>query len=263
MAAESAFPGWDWNDPDGLNPRMEAFSADVARCERLEQIDGGLPYGRKDFLDIGVTGIEFAQFKTKHSSGLATDFATLRSPEAASEPGRLYRVDDERYFTQLDICEPLPFADDCVDWVYAEHLIEHVPLPAAISWLAEVRRVLAPGGLLRITTPDLRKYAEAYVEQDEGFFKRHRRRLRLMRLGPPMPERKAFMFNQIFYLYGHRWIYDLDELRFALSQAGWNPEDVRLCAFQEGADQDIADLDVVFRSDESIYVEVTAPTPSS
>lgn len=262
MSAETGFPGWDWNDPDGLTPRMEAFSVDVARCERLEPLDGGLPLTRKDFLDLGVTGIEFAAFKTKHSSGLGTDLAELRSPDATTEPGRVYRVDGERYFTQLDICKPLPFADDCVDWVYAEHLIEHVPLPAAISWLAEVRRVLVPGGLLRITTPDLRRYAEAYVE-DGGFFAKHRRRLRLMRLGPPMPARKAFMFNQIFYLYGHRWIYDLDEIRYALSEAGFASESVRLCAFQQGAKQDIADLDVTFRSDETIYVEVTASAPSS
>ena len=78
-----------------------------------------------------------------------------------------------------------------------------------------------------------------------------------------MPARNAFMFNQIFYLYGHRWLYDLDEIRYALSEAGFASENVRLCAFQQGAKQDIADLDVTFRSDETIYVEVTAPAPSS
>ena len=253
--AES-FPGWDWNDPDGLAPRMEAVTESIARCEKLEALPGRVPVSRRDFLDLGLSGIEFAAFRTAHSEGLGTDLVGVRSPEAATEPGTVYLVDGASRFTQLDICDPLPFEDDCVDWVYAEHLIEHVPMPAAIGWLTEVRRILAPGGVLRITTPDLRNYAAAYVS-DGGFFAKHRRRLRMMRLGPPMPERKAFMVNQIFYLYGHRWIYDLEELRYVLSAAGFDPAAVRRCAFREGERKDVSDLDVAFRSDETIYVEVT------
>jgi predicted SAM-dependent methyltransferase len=174
-----------------------------------------------------------------------------------TEPGRLYLADGTSYFTELDIARPLPFADGCVDWVYAEHLIEHVELPTAIGWLGEVRRILAPGGLLRLTTPDLAKYAESYVG-DGGFFSKHRRRLRSMRVGPPMPDRRAFMFNQIFYLYGHRWLYDADELGYVLGRAGFDADAVRTCSFRSGARADVAELDSVFRSDETIYVEVTA-----
>jgi predicted SAM-dependent methyltransferase len=258
MATEAEpFPGWNWNDPDGLAPRMDEVTANVARCEKLEPLPGGLPSSRSDFLELGLTGIEFAAFKTTHTAGLGTDIVGLRAPDNATEPGTVYVVDGESRFTQLDICEPLPFEDDCVDWVYAEHLIEHVPMPAAIGWLTEIRRILAPGGVVRITTPDLRIYADAYVS-DSGFFAKHRRRLRLMRLGPPMPERKAFMINQIFYLYGHRWIYDFEELRYVFAEAGFDPDAVRRCAFRQGERKDVADLDVSFRSDETIYVEVTA-----
>jgi predicted SAM-dependent methyltransferase len=256
MAPDAEFPGWDWEDADGLAARMEEFSGDLARCESLKPLDGPLPRTREQLAALGVTGIEFAAFRCAHPSGLGTDLAGLRSETDATEPGRVYRVDGESLFTQLDIADPLPFADGCVDWVYAEHLIEHVPLQVAIGWLAEVRRILAPGGLVRITTPDLARYAEGY--QGGGFFAKHRRRLRLMRVGPPMPERRAFMFNQIFYLYGHRWIYDADELRHAASEAGFAPEALRRRAFRNGARQDVADLDTAFRSDETVYIEVTA-----
>jgi SAM-dependent methyltransferase len=256
MTMEPLFADWDWEDPDALAVTMEEFTVGLARCETLELAASTLPVTRQDFLDIGLTGIEFAAFKTKHPAGLGTDLVGLHAAAAATEPGCLYRADGSSYFTQLDISEALPFGDGCVDWVYAEHLIEHVPPPVGIGWLTEVRRILAPGGLLRITTPDLSKYAQGYVTGD-GFFARHRRRLRTTRVGPPMPERRAFMFNQIFYLYGHRWLYDLDELRYVLGRAGFTSP-VCACAYRAGARADIAALDSAMRSDETIYVEVTA-----
>ena len=251
-----SFADWDWEDPAGLATRMEAFTTGLARCETLELVARPLPVTREDFLGLGLTGIEFAAFKTRHPAGLGTDLVGLHTPTVTTVPGKLYRADGASWFTQLDIAEKLPFGDGCVDWVYAEHLIEHVPPPVAISWLAEVRRILTPGGLLRITTPDLDTYARGYLTGD-GFFARQRRRLQVMRFGPPMPERPAFMLNQIFYLYGHRWLYDLDELRHVLARAGFACP-VQRRAFRTGARADVAALDTVLRKLETIYVEVTA-----
>jgi predicted SAM-dependent methyltransferase len=132
-----------------------------------------------------------------------------------------------------------------------------VPLPTAVGWLTEVRRVLQPDGLLRLTTPDLAKYVEGYLDGSK-FFAKHRRRVGLAIGGaPPMPARSAFMFNQIFYLYGHRWLYDLQELQYVLGQAGFDPAAVRQCGYREGSLADVAALDRTVRSDETIYVEVT------
>jgi predicted SAM-dependent methyltransferase len=262
MAGTSdAFPGWDWQDPGRLDATMERFTAGLAEAGTLEQVAAELPRTRAGLAGLGVTGIEFAAFATKHRHGLGTDLVAVRGPQGddgrrvVTEPGRVYLVDGLSLFTQLDITEPLPFEDGSVDWVYAEHLIEHVPLLDAIGWLAEVRRILAPGGLLRITTPDLRAYAAGYLAEDEKFFARHRRILSVMRVGPPMPDRRAFMVNQIFYLYGHRWIYDHDELRYALTQAGYDPERITAREFRKGHRPDVADLDSKFRSDETIYME--------
>jgi predicted SAM-dependent methyltransferase len=250
--------GWNWERPEELSGRMDELLLDLARCEKLEPVDAAVPYTRQALRGLGVTGIEFAAWKTQHASGIGTDLVSLRAADGtASEPRRIYRVDGERHFVELDICRPLPFEAGSLDWAYAEHLVEHVSLGAAIEWLAEVRRILAPGGLLRLTTPDLARYVRGYLG-DDGFFARHRGRLRAARLGPPMPDRRAFMFNQMFYLYGHRWIYDLEELRYALGAAGFDPEAVRRCAFRDGARPDVADLDRVLRNDETMYVEVLA-----
>jgi SAM-dependent methyltransferase len=47
---------------------------------------------------------------------------------------------------------PFPWDDGAFDVVWASEVVEHVADTA--RWLSEVRRVLAPGGRLLITTPD-------------------------------------------------------------------------------------------------------------
>ncbi len=260
MAAAPPPRPWNWEDPQELASTVDMFTADLARCQTLELVAPPQVYSRRQLQDIGITGIEFAAFKTAHASGLGTDLVSPRDPDGATASrGGIYRVDGSSYFNELDITEPLRFEAGCVDWVYAEHLIEHVSLTVGVAWLAEVHRILAPGGLLRLTTPDLRAYAQGYLTEDK-FFTKHRRRMgmALGTLAPPMPARGAFMFNQLFYIYGHRWIYDLDELRYALCAAGFAPEAIQVCGYRQGARPDVAQLDQVLRNDESLYVEVTA-----
>ncbi|MFF0387355.1 methyltransferase domain-containing protein [Kitasatospora sp. NPDC004615] len=257
--AHPLFADWDWEDPAGLEARTDAFTENLARCSTIEVIRPEMPYTHQDFQELGVTGIEFAAFRTRHPHGLGTDLVGLHTDSEATRPGPVYRIDGAALFTQLDISRPLPIADHSVDWVYAEHLIEHVPLGTAVHWLAEVRRILRPGGLLRLTTPDLARYIDGYLDGQEQFFRRHRRRLRTMRVGPPMPERRAFMLNQIFYHFGHRWIYDEAELRHVLDRAGYHEFAIQRREFQLGARPDVADLDTAFRKDESIYLEAVAP----
>jgi SAM-dependent methyltransferase len=54
--------------------------------------------------------------------------------------------------TVIDPNLPLPFAEGTFDIVVSMDVIEHVPEPA--PWLAEATRVLRPGGVLFLTTPN-------------------------------------------------------------------------------------------------------------
>jgi ubiquinone/menaquinone biosynthesis C-methylase UbiE len=54
-------------------------------------------------------------------------------------------------FELISMDRPLPFADNEFDLVWSSEVIEHVADTA--RWLSEVRRVLAPGGRLALTTP--------------------------------------------------------------------------------------------------------------
>jgi predicted SAM-dependent methyltransferase len=258
--ADGGLPPWNWEDPEELATTVDRVTEELARVEKVSLELTAPVLDRSHFDRLGLTGIEFAAFKTDHRQALGTDLVSLTAADGTkTEPGHVYKVDDAAYFMEMDISARLPVADDTVDWVYAEHLIEHVTMKVGIAWLTEVRRVMRPGGLLRVTTPDLRIYAQSYVNGD-GFFGKHRRRVNraLSGVAPAMPARGAFMFNQIFYVYGHRWIYDLEELQYALTSAGFAEDGIQVRAYRQGARQDIADLDQVLRNDESIYVEATA-----
>lgn len=250
-------PRWNWEDPTEFARRRASADAEHSRCDRLDRVTTALPLTRTTLRDLGVDGVEFGTRRARHPNGVGADLITLHASGISTEPHHLYLVDGDRLFVELDIAEALPFDTDSVDWVHAEHLIEHVSLSTAIAWLTEVKRIIAPGGVVRLTTPDLHRYVDAYLG-DGTFFAEHRERVHAVMHGAdPMPERPAFMVNQIFYLYGHRWIYDADELRHALSEAGFDPSQVRVRAFADGHRPDVAALDRAWRNDETIYVEAS------
>jgi predicted SAM-dependent methyltransferase len=180
-------------------------------------------------------------------------FTDIRLESTA--PGRVFRVNDAP-FLHHDVTQPLPAEDGAFDWAYSEHLIEHIAQAQAVAWLKDVRRLLRPGGLLRLTTPDLERYVQAYASRDDAFFADHGRRIREFGL-PAMPTRRAFMVNQIFAFWGHRWIYDFDELVHVLAEAGFAADAVARRAFSESAVAEVGALDSEVRRDETIYVEVT------
>lgn len=62
-----------------------------------------------------------------------------------------------------DLRKGIPFADGSVDAVYHSHLLEHLDRDVVPAFLAEVRRVLKPGGIHRIVVPDLERDARAYL----------------------------------------------------------------------------------------------------
>ncbi len=65
---------------------------------------------------------------------------------------------------RVDLRKPLPFRRSSAGYVYAEHLLEHLPYPgSAFQLLQECERVLAPGGQLRIGVPDTEWVMQAYA----------------------------------------------------------------------------------------------------
>jgi predicted SAM-dependent methyltransferase len=89
---------------------------------------------------------------------------------------------DELSDLQLDLREPLPFADNSVAQIYTEHFFEHLSFtsPAdslareieapgspsdALTFLRECLRVLAPGGTIDIGVPDAEIALHDYLQR--------------------------------------------------------------------------------------------------
>lgn len=70
-------------------------------------------------------------------------------------------------YQQHNMTEPFTqFADNSVDLIYVGQAIEHInPVFQAPAFLKEVHRMLKPGGVVRLTTPDMNILIKAYMEK--------------------------------------------------------------------------------------------------
>ncbi len=60
-----------------------------------------------------------------------------------------------------DIRDGLPLEEDSIDYAVSIHSLPEVPYDDLIPVLAELCRVLKPGGVLRVTLPDLEQGLDA------------------------------------------------------------------------------------------------------
>lgn len=117
---------------------------------------------------------------------------------------------------RCDLREPLPFETGKADYIFTEHAIEHLTLKEGQRLLNECYRVLKPGGVIRISTPNLRSIMNDY------------RIKKTDRYAPTWsPETPAQFVNEGLRLWGHQFIYDLEEITIALRLAGFGPIDTR------------------------------------
>ena len=108
-----------------------------------------------------------------------------------------------------DVTAGLPVGDGEAEAVFAEHFLEHLPLDDAVAFLREAHRVLAPGGWLRLTTPNLDwVVATHYVHRED-------------------PLGKALGLNLGFHGWSHRFLWNQALLGEALAACGFEAIDWR------------------------------------
>lgn len=229
------------------------------RVRSVDQLDTPERLSRDWLGAAGIHGLQWGSGANFMPACLNVDGAAITDAEGRETPiGRLSLCDDVYFYLRHDAANRLPIDDACVEWMYSEHFIEHLEPQQAIAWLTEARRILRSGGHIRISTPDLGKYIRAYADAADPFFEIHRERLRAIGMRQPAA-RPAWMINQIFYFWGHRWLYDLEELTYAAAAAGFPSHLVMQVGFRQGRLQEVADFDLDIRNDESLYVEITKP----
>jgi SAM-dependent methyltransferase len=69
-----------------------------------------------------------------------------------------------------DIRRGLPLRTDSVAYIVSIHALQEIPYLELDGVVRELRRVLEPGGVLRLGLPDLERGIKAYVERDPAYF---------------------------------------------------------------------------------------------
>lgn len=123
---------------------------------------------------------------------------------------------------RLDATRRFPLEDNSIDFVYTEHMIEHIPWSAALIMLKESFRVLKPGGILRVATPNMefltQLLQEPLSEASQNYLK-HNRQI----WTPWAPDASGiFVFNHFMRAWSHQFIFNVATLRRTLEMAGFS-----------------------------------------
>ena len=145
-----------------------------------------------------------------------------------------------------DIREGLPLEEGSVDYAVSVHALQEIHLDDVVPVLGELRRVLAPRGVLRLVLPDLLKGVRAYERGERDYF-----------LVPDEDARSLsgkLVVQLLWYGYS-KALFTPDFIEELLYKAGF--ADVKHCAYRQTASPfgDITDLDN--RERESLFVEAT------
>jgi SAM-dependent methyltransferase len=129
-----------------------------------------------------------------------------------------------------DLTKPLPFQSDTISAIYASHVLEHLYQTDAQRLLLECKRVLRPGGLIRMVVPDLHAMVVDYLGKKNGNSTSAEKALAADQLNERLGYRApappggnyAFKFYAIWKdFHSHKWMYDSGSLIRSLSIVGF------------------------------------------
>ena len=145
----------------------------------------------------------------------------------------------------LDATRSFPFNDGTFDCIFSEHMIEHVPYVGGVSMVEQCYRTLKPGGVIRISTPDLRFLMDLYTNNKSDLQKRYMEWSACCH-GMNLPYcDDTFIINNFVRCWGHLFIYDEKTLRLLLQRAGF--VNVTRCDIGESEQESLRNLENVKR----------------
>ncbi len=143
-----------------------------------------------------------------------------------------------------DIRYGLPLQTGCIEYATSIHALPEMPYPDQVPTLRELRRVLEPGGVLRLVLPDLDKGIRAYLDQDRDYF-----------LVPDEHARSTGgkLVTQLLWYGWSKMLFTFDLVEELLMQAGFTS--VSRCSYRQTNSRfpDIVEHDS--RERESLYAE--------
>lgn len=164
----------------------------------------------------------------------------------------------------LDATTRFPFDDGSLHYIFSEHVIEHLTYDEGKAMFAEAYRALAPGGKMRISTPNLTRFIELFDEKPSEDAKAYLAGKLAWHEWPKEPNPAAIILNLQMSSWGHKFMYDVETLSGALTRAGF----VNVQEFEENIsnDEHLSDLEerdtgvnIRWSDYETMTVEVEKP----
>jgi predicted SAM-dependent methyltransferase len=175
--------------------------------------------------------------------------------------GRLWTKNAVRFPSNVrygDIVNGLPVEPGSCDHVYCSHVLEHLALEECRRALANVFRMLKPGGTFRLVVPDLRRLAVTYIENDG--YDAAMTFMRVTELGRERrPRGLRHMLATWFGRSSHLWMWDYRSIAHELTEAGFS--NVRQAFYGDSTSSCYADVEDAARwQDHHLGIECDKPT---
>lgn len=158
-----------------------------------------------------------------------------------------------------DASKHIPYADESVSYIYTSHMLEHLSDWQARNLVSECARVLVPGGVVRIATPDLATLVDSYHRRDFSHRKTQELpgRAFMSELGT-FVEREGTagqrLLWRVFSAAPHQWLYDAESLAALLEENGLAHAVER--SFREGR---VPELEILETRPRSLFMEASKP----
>lgn len=173
-----------------------------------------------------------------------------------------FNVDVFAYYAgsfYMDARKQFPFHDDAFDFIFSEHMIEHLEYLDATAMLHECFRVMKPGGTIRTSTPDFEFICSLYIPNGSAKQDEYKRAV-LHTWRQDFGSRAVGVVVNNIYNFGHCFIYDRETLAEQMTRAGFINPEIRkpgLSPHPELSGIDVHHSDYI--SLESLVIEATKP----
>jgi len=131
----------------------------------------------------------------------------------------------------------MPFKANTFDFIFCEHLIEHLTKESGLKFLKECHRILKTGGVIRITAPDLEKIIDLYYDRNK-----YVKRQKLIEMyGKGAQLQPCELFNDYMHNWGHKFIYDKNLIALTLANIGFT--DITFCDYKKSSYLELSGLE--------------------
>lgn len=139
----------------------------------------------------------------------------------------------------LDAGEKFPIESNSFDFVYSEHLFEHLKVHQQLNMLAESYRILKKGGVMRIATPNIGFLFKLYenpttsenIDYIDWAVKNIPHLIDVKKLVVKKEDHYIYVINNFFKDWGHQVIHNISSLRELALQCNFTQ--VRECVVGE------------------------------